>query len=93
MIHTLIVIGLTSLIWGSALYLRHYLDKKKTREKKMKYEDSTRQRFKQLAGIRPGKRYRVTSPTGSEFDEWGDYNLRFNLANMVEDVWIPVRGK
>jgi hypothetical protein len=22
----------------------------------------------------------------------GDYNLRFNLQNMVEDIWIPVRG-
>ena len=25
-------------------------------------------------------------------EKTGDYNLRFNLQNMVEDFWIPVRG-
>lgn len=25
-------------------------------------------------------------------EKTGDYNLRFNLQNMVEDIWIPVRG-
>jgi hypothetical protein len=23
----------------------------------------------------------------------GDYNLRFNLMNMVEDIWLPTRGQ
>lgn len=25
-------------------------------------------------------------------EQTGDYNLRFNLQNMVEDFWLPVRG-
>lgn len=89
MIHTLIVLGLTSLIWGSALYLRHYLDKRKKEEEKRKQEekekdehDCQKRRFQQLAGIKRGKRYRVTTPRNTTWDD-EDYDLRFNLANMV----------
>jgi hypothetical protein len=35
-------------------------------------------RFQRLAGI-----------TG----KYGDYRNRFNLANMVEDIYIPIRNK
>jgi len=93
MIHTLIVLSLTSLIWGSALYLRHYLDKRKKEKERKKAHDCQKRRFQRLAGIRPGRRYRVTTPTGSQFDDNGGYNLRFDLANMVEEIWTPVRGK
>lgn len=40
----------------------------------------TVKRFQRLAGI-----------TGKY--KYGDYRDRFNLANMVEDIYIPVRNK
>ena len=40
----------------------------------------TVKRFQRLAGITVKYKY-------------GDYRDRFNLANMVEDIYIPVRNK
>lgn len=37
-------------------------------------------KFQRLANINQPRRY-------------GDYRDRFNLANMTEDIWIPVRNQ
>ena len=72
MIHTLIVISLTSLIWGSALWLRRYLDKRSEQQKIKVINGLQRKRFQQLAGIKRGVRYRVTTPY---HNPWGHYDL------------------
>jgi hypothetical protein len=78
------LIGLLLIVVFAKDEIDHWWWKRKEPKDKIRYVNGYNpdspmvKRFQRLANINQPRRY-------------GDYRDRFNLANMTEDVWIPVR--